>query len=94
LAPHVKIIDPAKEVARTADEALQMMGWRSWGKREGSFSFYESGEGPKQIKEFAEKVFNSKIGAINLCKNVAYRWKRTFLTSLVCKIISSISSKT
>ncbi len=73
LAPHIKIIDPAKEVARTADEALQMMGWRRWGKRKGSFSFYESGEGPKQIKEFAERVFNIKIGAVNLCKNVAYR---------------------
>jgi len=73
LAPHIKIIDPAKEVARTADETLQMMGWRRWGRRKGSFNFYETGQGPKQIKEFAERVFNIKIGAINPCKNVAYR---------------------
>jgi hypothetical protein len=57
LVPHIKIIDPAKEVAGTADEALQMMGWRRWGRREGSFSYYESGEGPKQIKEFARFLY-------------------------------------
>jgi len=68
LTPHIRIIDPAKEVARTADEALQMRGWRRWGRREGSFSFYVSGEGPKQLKEFAERVFDIKIGAINLSK--------------------------
>lgn len=65
LAPHIKIIDPAKEVARTADEALQMKGWGRLGKREGSFSFYESGEGPKQLKEFAERVFGINIESIN-----------------------------
>ena len=65
LAPHIEIIDPAREVARTADEALQMKGWRRLGKREGSFSFYESGEGPKHIKEFAERVFGINIEAIN-----------------------------
>jgi hypothetical protein len=53
------------EVARTADEALQMRRWRRLGRRQGRFSFHESGEGPKQLKEFAEKVFNIKIGAIN-----------------------------
>jgi len=73
LAPHIKIIDPAREVARSADEALQKMGWRRLERGEGSFSFYESAEGPKHIKEFAERVFNIKIGAINLCKNLAYR---------------------
>jgi len=71
LARHIKIIDPAKQVVRAAVEALQMMGWRRLGRREGSFSFYASGEGPKHIKEFAERVFNIKIGAINLCKNVS-----------------------
>jgi glutamate racemase len=65
LAPHIKIVDPAMEVARTADEALQMRRWRRLGRRQGRFSFHESGEGPKQLKEFAEKVFNIKIGAIN-----------------------------
>ena len=68
LAPHIKIVDPAMEVARTADEALQMRGWRRLGRRQGRFSFHESAEGPKQLKEFAEKVFNIKIGAINLSK--------------------------
>ena len=68
LAPHIKIIDPAKEVERTADEALQMRGWRRLGKREGSFSFHESGEGPKQLKAFAERVFDIKIEPINLSK--------------------------
>jgi hypothetical protein len=56
----------AKEVARTADEVLQMRRWRRSGRREGSFSFYERGEGPKPLKEFAERVFDIKIGAINL----------------------------
>ncbi len=69
LAPHIKIIDPAKEVARMADEALQIKGWRRGGKREGIFSFYSSGEGPKGINGFAERVFNIKIGAINPCKD-------------------------
>lgn len=73
LASHIKIIDPAEEVARTADEALQEMGWRRMRRGEGSFSFYESAEGPKHIREFAERVFNINIGAINLCKNLAYR---------------------
>lgn len=68
LAPRIKIIDPAREAARTAGEALQMRGWRRLGKRKGSFTFYESGEGPKQVKEFAERLFNIKIGAINLSK--------------------------
>ena len=65
MAPHIKIIDPAKEVARTADEALQMKGWGRLGKREGRFSFYESGEGPEQIKEFAKRVFGINIESIN-----------------------------
>lgn len=65
VAPHITIIDPAKEVARTADETLQMRGWRRLGTRQGSFSFYASGEGPEQIKEFAERVFGIKVEAIN-----------------------------
>jgi len=71
-----KIVDPAREAARTADEALQMRGWRRLGTRQGSFSFYESGEGPKQLKEFAERVFDIKIGAINLSKDLARRGKK------------------
>jgi hypothetical protein len=55
------MIDPDKEVARTGAEALQMKGWRSLGKRERSCCFYESGEGLKQIKEFAERVFSINI---------------------------------
>ena len=73
LAPQITIIDPAEEVARTADEALQKMGWRRMRRGAGSFSFYESAEGPKHMKEFAERVFNIKIGAVNLYKNLAYR---------------------
>jgi len=76
LAPHIKIVDPAREVARTADEALEMRGWRRWGRRQGSFGFYESGEGPKQLKEFAERVFDIKIGAINLSKDLARQGRR------------------
>ena len=76
LAPHIKIVDPAREVARTADEALQMRGWRRLGTKAGSFGFYESGEGPKQLRKFAERVFDIKIGAINLSKDLAGRGKK------------------
>lgn len=73
LASHIKIIDPAEEVARMAEEALQIMGWRRLERKEGNFSFYESAEGPKHINEFAERVFNIKIGAMYRYKNLAYR---------------------
>jgi glutamate racemase len=73
LAHHIKIIDPAKQVARAADEALQVVGWRRLGRREGSFRFYASAEGPKNIKEFAERVFNMRIGTINPCENSSCR---------------------
>ena len=72
LAHHIKIIDPAKQVVRAADEALQVKGWRRLGRREGSFRFYASGKGPKHSKEFAERVFNMRIGTINPCKNPSY----------------------
>jgi len=60
LAPHIKIIDPAKEVARTADEALQMRGWRHLGRKKGEFYFFKTAEPPVNAVEFAWRAFGIK----------------------------------
>jgi glutamate racemase len=64
ITPQIILIDPAQEVAKKADKVLRENGWRRSG--EGHIKFFASGEGPRKIKDFAQRLFGIQFENITI----------------------------
>ena len=61
LSPDIQMVDPAKEVVKTANMILQERSWRRTGKERGHISFFSSGKAPQGAKEFSRRIFDIQI---------------------------------
>ena len=66
LGPDIQMVDPAKEVVKTANMILQDTSWRRAGKERGHISFFSSGKAPQGAKEFAQRIFGIEIGEFQI----------------------------
>jgi len=66
LSPSIRIVDPAGEVVKTANMALQERNWRQTGRVIGTMTFYASGEAPAGAKDFARRIFDIYIDEFRL----------------------------
>ena len=66
LSPDVRMIDPAKEVARAAAGILDENHWRRVGEERGHIEFFASGTPPQGAREFAQRIFGIQIEEFRL----------------------------
>ena len=66
LSPDIQMVDPAKEVVKTANMILQERSWRRTGKERGHISFFSSGKAPQGAEEFTQRIFGIQIGEFQI----------------------------
>ncbi len=66
LSPDIQMVDPAKEVVKTANMILQERSWQCTGKEGGHISFFCSGKAPQGAEEFTQRIFGIRIGEFQI----------------------------
>jgi glutamate racemase len=64
----IQIVDPAKEVVRTAARILEENHWRRAKDKRGNISFFSSGKAPQGASKFAQRIFNICLDGFSMVR--------------------------